>query len=200
MGYTIVLIMKEENKNRALEVGVKILRQKGYHHLGLREVLEAAKIPSGSFYYYFKSKEDFALKALEYYTDYVSDFYKSKLLEGAISHKERLESLFEAETEWLLSEDCKTGCMIGDLSSEMGGQIDVAQTMLETSYDQLQDIVERFLKQGQDMGEFSRETDPKEMAMFFLSSRQGTLARVKASRSIRPYEVFKSKMSRIMVE
>ncbi len=186
--------MKEENKNRALEVGVKILRQKGYHHLGLREVLEAAKIPSGSFYYYFKSKEDFALKALEYYTDYVTDFYTSKLLEGDISFKERLESLFEAEMEWLLSEDCRNGCMIGDLSSEMGGQIDTAQATLESSYGQLQDIVERFIREGQDKGAFSIEIDPTEMAMFFLSSRQGSIARVKATRSIKPYAVFKLKM------
>ncbi len=186
--------MKEENKNRALEIGVKILSKKGYHNLGLREVLEEANIPSGSFYYYFKSKEDFALKALEYYTDYVTEFYKSKLLEGDISYEKRLESLFDAETKWLLGEDCKVGCMIGDLSSEMAGQIDAAQRMLESNYEKFQGIVERFLKEGQDRGGILKKIDPKKMAMFFLSSRQGALARVKATRSIKPYEVFSSKM------
>ncbi|TRX54323.1 TetR/AcrR family transcriptional regulator [Fulvivirga sp. M361] len=186
--------MKEENKNRALEIGVKILSQKGYHNLGLREVLEEASIPSGSFYYYFKSKVDFVLKAIEYYTDYVIEFYKSQLLEGDISYKKRLESLFEAETKWLLSEDCRIGCMLGDLSSELAGQVDAAQRIQKSSYEKFQGIVERFLREGQDNGSFSMKIEPKEMAMFFLSSRQGALTMVKAIRSIEPYEVFKSKM------
>ena len=192
--YTIVLIMKEDNRNRALEIGIKILSHKGYHNLGLREVLEQANIPSGSFYYYFKSKEDFALKALEHYTDYVIEFYRSKLFTKDISYNKRLKSLFEAETEWLLSEDCKIGCMIGDLSSEMAGQIDSAQSTLESSYEKFQSIVERFLMEGQEDGAFSMDMKPQEMAMFFLSSRQGALARVKAIRSVEPYKVFAAKM------
>lgn len=186
--------MKEDNKNRALEIGVKTLSQKGYHNLGLREVLDEAKIPSGSFYYYFKSKEDFALKAIDYYTDYVIDFYKSQLLEGDTNYKKRLESLFKAETEWLLSEDCKIGCLLGDLSSELAGQIDAAQILQKSSYEKFQGVIELFLKEGQENGSFSMNIDTKEMAMFFLSSRQGALTMVKAIRSIDPYKVFKSKM------
>jgi TetR/AcrR family transcriptional regulator, transcriptional repressor for nem operon len=41
--------------------------QQGYHGTGLKEILDAVRIPKGSFYNYFGSKESFAAEIIAHY-------------------------------------------------------------------------------------------------------------------------------------
>jgi len=184
--------MKRDNIHRALETGVKILSQKGYHNLGLREFLENAEIPSGSFYYYFKSKEDFAAKVLQHYGDKVAEYFTMRLLESESPYNERLETLFKEELERLNAADCKEGCMVGSLTSEVAGQSEVIQKVADANYEKWQCIFEKFFSEGQKAGSFSKDFEPSKMAMFFLTSRQGVMTRMKASGKDESYRLFKS--------
>ena len=40
-----------------IDIGTAIFTQKGFSSTGLDEIVRAAKVPKGSFYYYFSSKE-----------------------------------------------------------------------------------------------------------------------------------------------
>lgn len=190
--------MKKENIHRALETGVKILSQKGYHNLGLREFLENAEIPSGSFYYYFKSKEDFAGKVLEHYGDKVAAYFTMRLLESDIPYIKRLETIFNEELERLDATECKEGCMVGSLSSEIAGQNEVIQKIADSNYKKWQSIFERFFAEGQENGAFSKDFNASEMAVFFLTSRQGVMTRMKASGKDEAYRLFRSFMMKII--
>src|SRR5262245_63570685 len=52
-------------KEALLEAGTHIILEKGYNHMGIQEVLQAAGVPKGSFYYYFPSKAAFGLQIIE---------------------------------------------------------------------------------------------------------------------------------------
>ena len=41
------------------------MRTQGYHGTGVKDIVDAAGVPKGSFYNYFDSKEAFAIAALE---------------------------------------------------------------------------------------------------------------------------------------
>lgn len=191
--------MKKENIHRALEIGSKILGQKGYHGLGLREFLENAGIPSGSFYYYFKSKEDFAAKVIEHYGEKVANYFNHLLFDNSKPFNNRLEIVFNEEIERINQTAFTEGCMIGDLTSEIAGQNTLIQNISDTNYNRWQDIFERFFNEGQKEGSFSKSFNAKEMAIFFLSSRQGALTRVKASRTIEPYKLFQFYMTNLIL-
>ena len=60
--------MKTDTKAKILKEGARSVYQKGYNATGLQEVLTAAGVPKGSFYFYFTSKEDFGLQLIDYYT------------------------------------------------------------------------------------------------------------------------------------
>ncbi|MBX9686863.1 MAG: TetR/AcrR family transcriptional regulator, partial [Candidatus Obscuribacterales bacterium] len=47
-----------------LEAGMAVMYEKGYSNTGIQEVLSSVGVPKGSFYHYFDSKEDFALKII----------------------------------------------------------------------------------------------------------------------------------------
>jgi len=55
--------------------------RQGYNATGLSEILQAAHLPKGSFYFYFEGKRDLATAVIEYYRRIVSDDMK-RLAEG----------------------------------------------------------------------------------------------------------------------
>ena len=48
----------EIKKRRVIEESAKLFYFNGYINTRLKEILEVCKIPKGSFYYYFKNKDD----------------------------------------------------------------------------------------------------------------------------------------------
>ncbi len=43
---------KAPTKATLVDAGLHLMLEKGYHHTGIQEVLQAAGVPKGSFYYY----------------------------------------------------------------------------------------------------------------------------------------------------
>jgi TetR/AcrR family transcriptional regulator, transcriptional repressor for nem operon len=51
--------------------GALLIHSKGYNNTGLADVLKAAKVPKGSFYFYFKSKDELGLAVLDHYWEFI---------------------------------------------------------------------------------------------------------------------------------
>ena len=62
--------------NNIIADSIHLLYEKGYNGVGIQEIVESANIPKGSFYAYFKNKEDYLLKSL--------DFFYSKMEESVL--------------------------------------------------------------------------------------------------------------------
>ena len=58
---------RNTTRDDIIRVGLEILGEKGFNSCGIDAVLKSAKIPKGSFYYYFPSKEEFGLAVLDLY-------------------------------------------------------------------------------------------------------------------------------------
>ena len=54
---------RADKHEQILEAGLEVMFLNGYNGTGVKDIVEAAGIPKGSFYNYFESKEDFALQA-----------------------------------------------------------------------------------------------------------------------------------------
>src|ERR1700760_1560291 len=54
-------------REHLLEVGLERLRSTGYTATGVKEILDLAAVPKGSFYHYFSSKEAFVSEVLDRY-------------------------------------------------------------------------------------------------------------------------------------
>jgi len=54
-----------DTKNKLLQIGAKYIHLKGFNNAGLQEILKEANVPKGSFYFYFKSKEEFGLAIID---------------------------------------------------------------------------------------------------------------------------------------
>lgn len=49
---------KEAKRQLILDTAAKVFALKGYHHTAVKDIVDAAEVSVGSFYFYFKSKED----------------------------------------------------------------------------------------------------------------------------------------------
>ena len=113
-----------------------LLRQ-GYHALGIAAVLEATKIPKGSFYHYFKSKEDFGLQAIELYMKEVHAGLDLCLGDENLAPLQRVRRFFEL-TEQKYRSEGYLGCFLGGLGQELSGVSEVFRRKVEECFAEIE--------------------------------------------------------------
>ncbi len=87
---------KGELKNDTLlEKGMEILWSKGYNATSINDIVDAAGVPKGSFYFYFKSKEDFTIKAIEKYFGTMFPPALEVLQNKSVSPRQRILDFYE---------------------------------------------------------------------------------------------------------
>ena len=176
--------MKENAKNKILETGAQIIHLKGFNHTGIQEILNAAGVPKGSFYHYFKSKEDFGLQVIDYFSDHFSLLCADILEDAAQSPLEKIKRILQSFIEFFRSKDCAYGCPIGNLSQEMGDLSPAFQDKLKGAMDSMVEIYAGLIQEGQKSGEISLLLDAKKAADFLVSSWEGALIRMKIEKSL----------------
>jgi len=180
--------MKESIKNKILETGAEIIHLKGFNHTGIQEILSAAGVPKGSFYHYFKNKEDFGLQVIDYFNQYFSLSCTDILEDAARSPLQKIRLILQRFIEFFGSKDCAYGCPIGNLSQEMGDLSPPFQAKLKEAMDAMVDMYAGIIQEGQNSGEISPRLDSKNAAEFLVSSWEGALLRMKIEKSLEPLE------------
>ncbi len=182
--------MAEKNtKLNILEHAARIVHKKGFNNTGIKEILDTAGVPKGSFYHYFKSKEDFGLSLLDYY----SGFFISKAEESFNADGPpllRLKKLFDDFLGFFENNGCELGCPIGNLSQEMGDLNTAFRLKLESIFKMMQSQVIRFLDEAKHRDELPKNTNTSDMADFIINSWEGAILRMKALKSTEPLLLF----------
>lgn len=181
---------KEKTKDLLLEAGKRSFLEKGYSNSGIESILQSSGVPKGSFYYYFESKEDFGLKVLDRFAECIGARQSSLLGDSSIPPLDRLRNFFEALSEALQSDECRKGCLVGNLSQEMADQSEAFRTKLEEIFESWVDRYAECLREAQLAGEVSPDLDVRELAEFWLNSWQGAILRAKTMRSAAPLRTF----------
>ena len=181
---------KDTTRNALLEAGRRVFLERGYNHSGIESVLQEAGVPKGSFYYYFGSKEKFGLEVLERFAECHNAQLDRYLDDESVRPLERLRLMVEANCERLESQECRNGCLVGNLSQEMADQSEVFRIRLNEI---LRGWISRHtacLREAQEAGELRVDIDVEELAEFMLYSWQGAVLRAKTTRSTAPLRTF----------
>lgn len=181
---------KETTRNKILEVGSRIIHQKGFNNTGIQEILNEAGVPKGSFYFYFKSKEDFGLALIDEFDSLVIGHLASILAIDSLSPLDRLKSFFSFFRILFQSENCTRGCPIGNLSQELSDINENIRKRLDESFNNMGSLIETCLNEAKEKGELQNDTPVPELAAYIINSWEGTLLRMKVSRDISPLLVF----------
>ena len=182
----IEISQKQINRDNLLNQGVKLLMEQGYHGTGLKEILDAVKIPKGSFYNYFGSKENFGAEVIQHYIEpFIKqlDTYLEHSNGDALSALKRYYHELIAETE---KQNFKGGCLLGNLMGEISDTSEICQKALQSAVTRYRNIMRSALAQAQQQGTVRSDLTAEEMADLLLNTWQGALLRMKIEQSSEP--------------
>ncbi len=181
---------KHDTKTALLEAGMEIMMEKGYSNTGIQEVLSTLGVPKGSFYHYFDSKESYAVEIIHRFDSCYSAHLIEILRNPQQRPIERLRAYCESYKATLAAQDCRKGCLIGNLSQEMADQSEVLRKELSEVMSKWRDIFAACIEEGQKSGEIRRRRSPHELAELFSAGWNGAVMRAKTVKNTEPLDVF----------
>ena len=178
--------MPSNTRGRIIETGAAIIHRKGFNHTGIQEILTAAGVPKGSFYNYFKSKNDFGLAIVDYFIEHFRQIAGKKLEDTAISPLNRIYQCLTAFMEHFESLNYAGGCPIGNLAQEMGDLDPEFRAKLKDSIDMMIDAYSQVLAAAQQDGKIAKSLDIKDTASFIVAGWHGAIIQMKLTKSLTP--------------
>ncbi len=166
---------------------------------GCRKLANAAEIPKGSFYNYFKNKEDFAVEAMRLFTERELEMMSRVLLADSLPPLERIKQLYLNKIEHLSSKGAfSLGCFLCNITLEMA---DVSETIaIEAARCFKQEYAPLLtcLEQAQEEGALAASTDLNRLVSLIRNCWLGALVIMKANKSAQPLEEFQVLLDEIL--
>lgn len=181
---------RTETRDELIKVGTEIIGQHGFSTTGINAVLSTAGIPKGSFYYYFSSKEDFGLAVIDASAQAYAERIDSFLSDTGYTPLERIRNYMKAVMANIEAGECKTGCLIGNLSQELSSQNEKFRARLDDVFLGWQQQFARCLDEARAAGEIAADTDTEKLAEYLLAGWQGAILRSKMCKNAAPMQSF----------
>jgi TetR/AcrR family transcriptional repressor of nem operon len=186
------LATKQDTRTALLEVGMDMMLEKGYTNTGIQEVLSALQVPKGSFYHYFDSKENFVVEIIRHFEKEYSTQLRATLQNSARTPLERLRDYCAESKQKLECQNCRKGCLIGNLSQEMADQSEVLRHELVGVMRSRCNMFSACIEEGQKFGDITKSHSAIDLAQFFLSAWSGAVMAAKTIKSIEPLQNFET--------
>jgi len=172
-----------DTRQLILASGRALILGKGFTAVGLNEILTSAGVPKGSFYHYFKSKEQFGNALLEdYFSNYLQQL-ELTMQDNGSSVASRLLAFFQSWLDSQTSDHTTDKCLVVKLSAEV---TDLSETMRVTLKNGTDAVVTRLsdaLKLGMAQAEFSSELDASKLTAEIYAMWIGASLLTKVSRT-----------------
>jgi len=172
-------------KDRLIDAGMAMLLTQGYNHLGIQELLAATKIPKGSFYHHFETKEDFALQVVDRYMVAVHAGLDACLGDAAIAPLQRVRNFFEAVRESYRQEGY-LGCLLGGLGQELSGINEAFRRRIEQCFTEIAKRIAGCLDEAIARGDLPRGTNTRQLADLLVDCWEGAALRTRLRRDPAP--------------
>ena len=183
--------LERVNTREALiRCGIECLTEQGFRTTSIEEVLNRVGVPKGSFYHFFKSKDDFGTAVINSYVEY----YTKKM--GGIFHNEnkspldRLRDFIEVSKQGMVRFQFRRGCLVGNMGQELANVSDTFRHQLEAVLQSWEDLLTECLQRAIDVGEIAPNNDPRSLSRFFWLGWEGAILRAKLMRSAEPIDHF----------
>jgi TetR/AcrR family transcriptional repressor of nem operon len=180
----------EDFLEKLLKAGVPLFAEKGYHGTGVKDIVDRAGVPKGSFYNYFDSKEAFGAAILRHYADEQAAEWEQYSREAdSPDPLIALRTIYERiAADYAVCED-RCGCLLGNFAGEIAQSSDLCRDAARHTVDEWRIGFAGYLRRGQDYGSVRRDIPADAMADLFWSAWEGSLLRMKLEDSVEPLNI-----------
>ncbi|HQP26163.1 MAG TPA: TetR family transcriptional regulator C-terminal domain-containing protein [Smithellaceae bacterium] len=185
---------RANTREEIIRKGAELIHAQGFNATGLQQILQVANIPKGSFYFYFKSKEDFGMEVIDYFNEMINGIFTKYLTDRKIPPMKRLENLFDCFANIFQKSGFTLGCPIGNLSQELADTNERLRLHLEGVIEKLVAQVESCLKEAQADGSLPMNLNAADTAHFIFDGFEGAVLHMKVVKSIEPFHAFRNNL------
>src|SRR5713226_3287526 len=187
----IEVVARPSNREKILTEGLRVVQARGFGGASVRDIVQAAGVPQGSFTNHFASKEAFCLEILDLYFKDVRAMIDRTLRNDSLPPLKRLRAFVDAQIKYLNRIGWQNGCLIGNFSAEASEHSELIRTRLVEIFEEMRQSVAYCLRAAVKLGELPQKTDCNELGGFLVASLKGDILQSKAERRSVPIERFK---------
>lgn len=185
-------IARENSDTRALLIrsGVEVLTESGFAAAGIDGILKKVGVPKGSFYHYFKSKEDFGLAVIDSYASYFAAKLDKCLLDESLAPLQRIVKFADDAKQGIIRFDFKRGCLVGNLGQEVAILPDSYRLVLQNIFAVWQAKIAACLETAKQQGDIQADIDCAQQAEYFWIGWEGAVMRARLVQSVQPLDLY----------
>ncbi|MFZ6644581.1 TetR family transcriptional regulator C-terminal domain-containing protein [Undibacterium sp. TJN25] len=182
---------KPSHREKILTEGLRVVHQHGFGGASVRDIVQAAGVPQGSFTNHFGSKESFGLEIIDLYFSNSQQVMSETLLNDALPPLQRLSDYMDRNRAHLSRDNMRNGCLYGNFTAEASDHSEPIRKRLIEIFAEVRSALTYCLQAAVKAGELPTDFDCEEIAGFILSSLQGANLMAKGHRDAEPVDRFK---------
>lgn len=177
-----------DTRQQILDTARAIIVGKGFSAVGLSEILAAAGVPKGSFYHWFRSKEQFGEALLERHFDCYLQQVDATLGATGRPAPARLLAFFGQWHALQSADDPQSRCLVVKLGAEVCDLSEPMRAALQRGTAQVLQRLAACLAEGIAAGELANCPDPAEVAQQLYQQWLGATLLARVQRSPEPLD------------
>jgi TetR/AcrR family transcriptional regulator, transcriptional repressor for nem operon len=165
---------------------MRLFAEKGYSSTSVADILQAAKVNSGSLYYFFPTKQDLLLGVLDLYRSGIEPMLLAPAWKDVDDPIDRVFALLARYRQSLVETDCAYACPIGALALEIHEPDPPVRDALVANFDAWARAVGDCLDAASDR--LPASLDRRELAEFVLTVMEGGVMQARTFRDIARFD------------
>lgn len=159
---------------------------KSFHSVGLMEILAAVKVPKGSFYHHFSSKEQFGVELISHYVKEHTARLRKFFDAPGTKALQKLVDYWGYQIGHATADECQQGCLVVKLGLEVASFSEPMREVLADGLKTWRGIFEQVVRAGQADRSIRKELDPAETAAAIQDQWQGAMQRMQVEKNVAP--------------
>lgn len=175
-------------KEKLLDAAQRLMLAKGFPATTVEEICEAAGLTKGSFFHYFKSKEDLGKAALEHYAERGLGTLESAAFRQKHDPLKRIIASIDFWIGRINDPSMECGCLLGNFAQELSDTHPEIRAQCVRYFDQWTTMLKQDFDAAKSAYRPRGRIDTRGLAEHYVAVVEGALLLTKATRDRKVFE------------
>ncbi len=172
--------LKHETKVKLLNAALSVIRAKGYQAARVEDICEAAGVTKGGFFHHFKSKEDLAVSAANFWAEMTGQFFAGAPYHHHADPLDRVLGYIDFRKDILRGEIPEFTCLVGTMVQEAYATNPAIREACDASISGHAAIIEKDIAEAKRLYAPDAAWTPESLALHTQAVIQGAFILAKA--------------------
>ena len=175
---------KTTTKEKLLETAQELMQSKGYAATTIDEICQNSGLTKGSFFHYFRSKEDLAKQTLDYFVNISRKLAEKSGFQKETDPLQRVYGYVDFIIKSAKHPVLKRGCLLGNFSQELSGTHPGIRSICVQHFFDWAEGFKRDIEKARLYHKPKAVFDPRSLAVQLIVTLEGSLILAKATQDM----------------